>query len=659
PRIRFYNKNCSLSLDRDHDHEIRLLPRARGPRTMSGAQREIAPTFAVLPPLPSATAAGREGGSGGPARPTAPPPSTPPSSSSVVHRTSSTPSSSSAATPGLPNPDNSSPRLSSHWESDARSDRCSACHSKFDALFKRRHHCRLCGRLFCHDCSDTRSLIPPSALVLREDATGPNAEGPSFNNDGDASVTYVGPAPSSNSSAVSDDAVLYGRGLERRVLLARHPQRTCAACRDRLAPLQEELCLRNSNAMRYNYVDEGDALRRLCNSPLAFTLGHEVRKAAYTLGNLLPGNSSRGRGAGFVPTYGGQDSFQYSYPPPEADPCHIPNGGGCRGLDPTLRNLDKVHIPAKLLRKARGVAVITTAKGGLGFAGFEFGTGLVVARRRRRPTTASDVRADDNAVWQGGASGGVGDDPDDWSAPCAIGMGGIAWGALVGAQVSDHVFLLMTDDAVRTFASEGGKSIQLGADVAVAVGPLGRSAEADVGATAGVSRNLDGSGGARGGGVAMAGIYSYSLSKGLYAGVSLDGRVVATRDRVNEKFYGRAVTSYELLSGAVPAPPAAQPLYDALRRCRVYGGGGGDRSRGEGTPSGGRSAWVGEYGEAADVNGSELEDRQGSGGLMERLSHATGAGMPTSSPGSRFSPSNLYDLSGRAGDEGRSNNFSV
>ena len=166
-----------------------------------------------------------------------------------------------------------------------------------------------------------------------------------------------------------------------------------------------------------------------------------------------------------------------------------------------------MHIPADLLRRARGVAIVTSAKGGLGFAGFEFGTGLVVARRS-----------------------GSGDE-DDWSAPSAIGIASLAWGALVGAQVSDHVFLLMTEDAVRLFSTEKGGSIQLGVDVGVALGPLGRSAEADIGAN----------------GSAMAPVYTYSLSKGLYAGVSLDGRVLVTRGRVNEKFYGRSVSARELL----------------------------------------------------------------------------------------------------------------
>lgn len=589
---------------------------------MNGSQnahQSIGPTIAILPPLPlpsapASTATYANGNGGTQAHPAL-------SSDTRTNTNNNISSSPTHPNPNQrPDPQLASPRLSSTWDPDTCSNHCSACQTQFDALFKRKHHCRLCGRLFCQNCSCTRSLIPPSSIVLKAQGSS-GVQGPSFNtsnNDGDASITYVGSA----AAGENDDTLLYGRGLEQRILLARHPQRTCHGCREQLAPLQEELCLRNSNAMRYNYIDEGDAMRRLCNSPLAFTLGHEVRKAAYALGNLLPGY--KGKQGGFVPT-SSNSSLQYSYPPPEADPCYAPSGPSCKTIDPTLRNLDGMHIPAKLLRRAKGVAIVTSCKGGLGFAGFEFGTGLVVARR--------NPHLDNN-------------DLDDWSAPAAIGIAGFAWGALIGAQVSDHVFLLMTEDAVRLFSSEKGKSIQLGADIGVALGPLGRSAEADIGATSGLSRSLDGSRGS--GGIAMAPIYTYSLSKGLYAGVSLDGRVLMTRDRVNEKFYGRAVSAHELLSGQVATPPAAQPLYDALKRCRIYGGGGGEGVGGS-MPVGGNSLMSDGYN--ANAVGSQPVDRRDSGGgFMERLSHTTGAGLPVSATAnSRYSSPNPYNLSGRDG----------
>merc|ERR1711862_701721 len=97
-------------------------------------------------------------------------------------------------------------------------------------------------------------------------------------------------------------------------------------------------------------------------------------------------------------------------------------------------------------------------------------------------------------------------------------------------------------------------SVQLGADAAVSVGPLGRSLEADVGLSAN----------------SVSSIYTYSLSKGLYAGISLDGKLLFTRSDVNRNFYGMNVHAKALLDGEIPTPPAAQPLYDALKRCQFY-----------------------------------------------------------------------------------------
>ena len=157
----------------------------------------------------------------------------------------------------------------------------------------------------------------------------------------------------------------------------------------------------------------------------------------------------------------------------------------------------------------------------------------------------------------------------------------------------------------------------------------------------------------------MAPIFTYSLSKGLYAGVSLDGRLLVTRDRVNERCYGGAVSAHALLSGGVPNPPAAQPLYDALKRCRVYGGGGGGGGEfGEfGGGEGGRVSGSGNsdsfgddgYGPEGYYGADGAAGRGGVSGFMEHLSHATGVGLPTTSAASsRYSTSNnSYNLHGR------------
>lgn len=98
----------------------------------------------------------------------------------------------------------------------------------------------------------------------------------------------------------------------------------------------------------------------------------------------------------------------------------------------------------------------------------------------------------------------------------------------------------------------------LGGNVSIAAGPVGRNAEA-----AGAA-SLKG----------VAGIFSYSKTKGLFAGVSLEGSGIIERRDANEKLYGRRWTARELLSGSVPPPPAAEPLLRVLNS-RAFSGVGG------------------------------------------------------------------------------------
>jgi lipid-binding SYLF domain-containing protein len=357
-------------------------------------------------------------------------------------------------------------------------------------------------------------LAPKNGKKTTSQSAVDNAVSFSPEEDPDRLLTYL-----KGSGDANANEILYGKGLEERFKLAREPLRACRGCFQKLAPLQEDLRASNSNAMRFNHVDPTDA-RRLFNSPLAHTLGHEIRKAAYTLNNLLP--QPKRMGAIVSPHNHNNNSWQQAgVATPELQQCKE----SCSALSPNLSDIDGVKVPARLLEKAKGIAFLTVVKGGFGLAGVEFGTGLVVARLAE----------------------------NRWSAPSAIGTAGISWGALLGAQVSDHVFFLMTDHAVQILFSDEG-SVQLGADVGVAVGPLGRSLEGNLGAAVGN----------------VAPIYTYSMSKGFYAGISLDGKVIVTRNGVNEKFYGRTVSGREILAGAVPLPPAAQPLYEALARCHVY-----------------------------------------------------------------------------------------
>lgn len=195
---------------------------------------------------------------------------------------------------------------SSPWISDNEHGSCTSCGAAFGNAQQllggggngRRHHCRLCGRIFCQSCSSRRALIPPTDICLHPSASS-NGSGPVNPQDvgisGSHSGTTIippggvswesrgGEFDNMNSSVVllgthqTKSSLLYARGLEQRCALARQPLRVCDRCHDTLEPLQGELCATNSNAVRFNSIDPS-SFRRLCNSPLAFTLGHEIRK---------------------------------------------------------------------------------------------------------------------------------------------------------------------------------------------------------------------------------------------------------------------------------------------------------------------------------------------------------------------------------------------
>jgi len=171
-------------------------------------------------------------------------------------------------------------------------------------------------------------------------------------------------------------------------------------------------------------------------------------------------------------------------------------------------------IPPRVLADARGLAILTVTKAGFIVSG-RGGTGIVVARTEK-----------------------------GWSGPSAIGTGGLGVGFQAGVQVSEYVIILNTQEAVNAF-SKGG-NVTLGGNLSAALGPIGRSAEVGV--------------------APQAAIYTYSRSQGIFAGVSLEGAVVATRYEANEEFYGKPVFPADILSGSVKPPAGAQKLLDVLSK---------------------------------------------------------------------------------------------
>ena len=184
----------------------------------------------------------------------------------------------------------------------------------------------------------------------------------------------------------------------------------------------------------------------------------------------------------------------------------------CAAIISQFQQMPEKAIPRDVLRQAKGLAIMSVVKAGFIFSA-KGGQGVVIARTRR-----------------------------GWSGPSFIATGGGGWGLQAGAQVTDFVIVLNTEAAVKAF-SRGG-NVTIGVDLSAAAGPVGRTAAGAVMPTAAV--------------------YTYSRSKGLFAGVSLEGAVIGTQRQSNFNYYGKPVRADSILSGVTKPPPGAAALRHAL-----------------------------------------------------------------------------------------------
>jgi lipid-binding SYLF domain-containing protein len=131
-----------------------------------------------------------------------------------------------------------------------------------------------------------------------------------------------------------------------------------------------------------------------------------------------------------------------------------------------------------------------------------------------------------------------------WAGPAFYTIGEASFGLQAGAQAAEVVLVALTDRGVTALLSTSAK---LGADAGVALGPVGAGAEA---ATANLSADL----------------VSYSRAQGLFAGISLEGAVVATRDGLNKAYYGKEVTPTAILVRHEVRNPQAAGLIGAVSK---------------------------------------------------------------------------------------------
>lgn len=175
-------------------------------------------------------------------------------------------------------------------------------------------------------------------------------------------------------------------------------------------------------------------------------------------------------------------------------------------------------IPKDLLDRAECVIVLPSVKKGAIGIGGSFGRGVMVCRGGQHYT-------------------------GPWGAPAMYALEGINFGFQLGGQATDFVLLVMNPRGAESLM---GSKVKLGADAAAAAGPKGRTATA---ATDVVMR---------------AEILSYSRSRGLFAGVSLEGSTLRPDNGANEKLYGKKLTAKEILREGKVGTPAAGHELDAV-----------------------------------------------------------------------------------------------
>ncbi|MEI9999271.1 MAG: lipid-binding SYLF domain-containing protein [Verrucomicrobiota bacterium] len=177
-------------------------------------------------------------------------------------------------------------------------------------------------------------------------------------------------------------------------------------------------------------------------------------------------------------------------------------------------------IPAEILQNAKGIAICTIVKAGIGIGG-QGGEGIVVIRHFP-PTGGAPV----------------------WRAPSAFNISGASLGAQLGFSSISYIIVLNSDRAIGQFLGRGKLKWDL-----TATGTAG----ADTGVESQSTRDLR-----------RQDVLVYRESGGLFGGASFGGSTIEVKDSINQDFYGDHVHIRDILEGNVQPPNQAQRLYDLL-----------------------------------------------------------------------------------------------
>jgi lipid-binding SYLF domain-containing protein len=175
-------------------------------------------------------------------------------------------------------------------------------------------------------------------------------------------------------------------------------------------------------------------------------------------------------------------------------------------------------IPQDLMDKAHCIVIVPNLKKAGFIVGGKYGRGFAMCRR----------------------TSGTG-----WTAPAPIRIEGGSFGLQIGATEQDVILLVMNEGGMKRLL---GDKFTIGADAAVAAGPVGRAASAQTDA------------------VMRAEMLSYSRSRGIFGGLTLEGATLRPDDDASKELYTNAVTNKEILTGDVKTPAAAAKLEALLNR---------------------------------------------------------------------------------------------
>lgn len=186
----------------------------------------------------------------------------------------------------------------------------------------------------------------------------------------------------------------------------------------------------------------------------------------------------------------------------------------------TMRRDPNFSTMRELLVQAKGIMIFPSqVKAGF-IVGGELGTGILLERNRA----------------------------GNWTYPAFYRLGGGSVGLQIGVEISEVVFLIMTDGGMKSLLSH---RVKLGADLTVALGPVG------AGVTAETTTNVG------------ADIYSYSISKGVFGGISVDGAVLLPDEYRNEAYYGKKVTTIDITKKRAVKNSEADSLRRALAKIKA------------------------------------------------------------------------------------------